>query len=147
MQDCSTTCVYVIKMSPQALLYTMLSRIKAEMLYLEYSTYLVQSTCYYTVRREAIYTKFMNSDVLEVFPRDARHLFYAAETFTEQVVQVNIKTQHTQPFLHAHLHNRITHTYTMSHKYVFHRTMMLYHKMTKRQTSKENLGLIYRILY
>ena len=52
----------------------------------------------------------MNADILEVFPGDAGRLFDAAEAFTEEIVQVNIKTQHTQPLLYTHLHNT-TYTY------------------------------------
>ena len=52
-----------------------------------------------------IYTEFVNSDVFEVFPRDVRHLFDAVEAISQQVVQVHVKTQHVEPFLHARLHN------------------------------------------
>ena len=53
----------------------------------------------------------MNANVLEVFPGDVDYLFYAAEALSKQVGDVDIETQHAQPFLHAHLHNRIYHAY------------------------------------
>ena len=62
-----------------------------------------------TVNKEELHTEFVNADFFEVLPSDACRLFYAAEAFAEQVVQVDIKTQQTQPFLHARLHNRTQH--------------------------------------
>lgn len=68
----------------------------------------------YNEQTGAIYTEFVNADVFEVFPSDACHLFYTAEAFPQQVVQVEVETQHAQPFLYGHLHNRITHTHTQN---------------------------------
>jgi len=56
-------------------------------------------------RKRASHTEFVNTNVLQVFPGDACYLIYTAEAFSDEVVQVDFKTQHAQPFLHAHLLN------------------------------------------
>ena len=70
-------------------------------------------------------TEFVNTNVLEVFPRDVRDLFYADEAFSEQVIHVDIKTQHAQPFLHAHLHNPTIRTYILSLSHMLQSAVLL----------------------